>query len=266
MGWLRTTVTFGAKRRAPKHHKSRNSRTDAFLWAFRGVDVRHPPRFLHPAPDGSGRPTSVTHIGPDAATATPHMWVTTHDILRVGSVWGVPFHPDAVAAFRKLRPGDKYAGATDRSSPVLSLYHGTARSNVASICAGGLRLPRCKPGCDGSHHCRCHMMGKAIYLGMFHKAARFALQTPDNQAREAPGAVVRVAAFLGRFATQPKYPPCSCCGKPFVDHAGLWMKRRRPALDCLHLADHSLPATRVEEWCHRRPASLRVLDHFQFSS
>lgn len=178
------------------------------------------------------------------------------------SVWDHPIHPSAVTEFRRLPRKDMFCGHDDACDPPLSLYHGTSRSALQSIWKDGFRLPQCKerPGC-ATHGCTCHMMGPCVYFAEYGKAAHYARESSFWKGRT-EGAVVRCAVFLGRWKVQPAAARCGCCGKPYVDHEGAWM--RDAFWDCLFLDAESRPATREPEWCHRRPGWLTCLDFREF--
>lgn len=176
------------------------------------------------------------------------------------SVWGLPIHPQAVKAIRSLPPRDLYVGTADLCDPPLSLYHGTSEDALFSIWRDGFRLPSCKKLDACRRQCKCHMMGRCIYFAGFQKAERYAKESSFWKKIER-GGIVRCAVYLGRWKVQPKLP-CQCCGKPYVDHEGNWMKGN--FWDCLMIDADSLPATRVPEWCHRRPSWIVCLDVRQY--
>lgn len=176
------------------------------------------------------------------------------------SVWGLPIHPETVKTVRSLPIRNLYVGEADLCDPPLSLYHGTNDESLYSIWKDGFRLPFCKKRDVCVRQCKCHMMGKCIYFAGFKKAERYAKESSFWKTIKS-GGVVRCAVYLGRWKVQPKLP-CQCCGKPYVDHKGHWMEEN--FWDCLFIDEGSLPATRVPEWCHRRPSWMLCLDMRQY--
>lgn len=52
--------------------------------------------------------------------------------------------------------------------------------------------------------------------------------------------------------------PCPCgCGRNYVDHPGSWYAR--DGYDSVFLGNHSLPATKVAEWCVADVSRVRVV-------
>jgi len=94
------------------------------------------------------------------------------------------------------------------------VYHGTAKSSVASIFEEGL-----KPSFG--------MLGTAIYFGSFWKAFRFSTLTQDYKPRH--GAILRCFVFcVLPYVRSDSSRGCACkkCGSKIgiEDHMGLWQK------------------------------------------
>ena len=180
-----------------------------------------------------------------------HFWALSSELMGDERPWDKPFAAETLHIWDVLK-----MPKTLSPHPPVALYHGTDVIYLESILKNSFRLPVCTKGClERKKTCTCHMMGKCLYFAKYDKAFSHAKQTSDWKKRSM-GCVLRCAIRLGDCRTQPKIP-CSCCGKPYVDHPGAWMTH---PFNSLYLAPNSLPATRRPEWCVKDPKQVTVLD------
>lgn len=130
---------------------------------------------------------------------------------------------NVVVDFEKRCRSSNYFG-NDLQYP-LSLYHGTPHSNAEKILHENRLMPT------------FGMLGHAVYVGTFWKAARFSCYSQDHQKLE-KGTIFRLLAFPSNISTFPRKDwMCDCekClafefGSQVSDHKSTWQK----SFDCAH--------------------------------
>jgi hypothetical protein len=166
-----------------------------------------------------------------------YYWVTGvelsgHVHLGAPSVLGQSVSKDTSAAYCGLPLALRFASGT----PPLVLYHGTTADSSRAIARMGMM-----PGKSGG------MLGAGMYFARWDKAATYS--DPKD------GAIVRCIVFPGPTRVMTEEDVCTCgCAQAFVDHATHHGKGHTTT----YVADNSLPATRLAEWCVRDPDVVLV--------
>jgi hypothetical protein len=160
---------------------------------------------------------------------TEGLWITDGDFVPRGeiqesisgiiNIFGIPISTDTIEKWKQvILQFQTYPSQFSTCRIPIVLYHGTSKSNFASILNTGLEESR-------------GMLGQGVYLGSFWKACRFACRTHDYRRIDDP-LVFRVIVLATSIQTQPSQRcRCSQCEEDqsllplYTDHYSYWRKR-----------------------------------------